>query len=156
MDKILDIYFTNRKNYLIARKQFSAHSAPWDIFYLKMQESIRQPSCVSSLDIKSAKPSQVFLRVLVRCRVVQTYWNYMYSNYIFSGEPLTIKTATIIFEANHYISNHLLSIQQLYGSSFIFTTQEQTLLIICFVIFFGVEGCVVDHPRITIIKEEEE
>jgi len=22
--------------------------------------------------------------------------------------------------------------------------------------FFGVEGCVVDHPRITIIKEEEE
>ncbi len=26
----------------------------------------------------------------------------------------------------------------------------------CFVIFFGVEGCVVVHPRITIIKEEEE
>jgi hypothetical protein len=26
----------------------------------------------------------------------------------------------------------------------------------CFVIFFGVEGCAVDHPRITIIKEEEE
>ncbi len=26
----------------------------------------------------------------------------------------------------------------------------------CFVIFFCVEGCVVDHPRITIIKEEEE
>jgi hypothetical protein len=26
----------------------------------------------------------------------------------------------------------------------------------CFVIFFGVEGYVVDHPRITIIKEEEE
>jgi hypothetical protein len=25
-----------------------------------------------------------------------------------------------------------------------------------FVIFFGVEGCVVDHLRITIIKEEEE
>jgi hypothetical protein len=26
----------------------------------------------------------------------------------------------------------------------------------CIVIFFGVEGCAVDHPRTTIIKEEEE
>ncbi len=26
----------------------------------------------------------------------------------------------------------------------------------CFVIFFGVEVCAVDHPRTTIIKEEEE
>ncbi len=26
----------------------------------------------------------------------------------------------------------------------------------CIVFFFGVEGCAVDHPRTTIIKEEEE
>jgi hypothetical protein len=36
----------------------------------------------------------------------------------------------------------------------VFSAQKPVKIL--FYNFFGVEGCVVDHPRITIIKEEEE